>query len=205
MMEIYREAIVLEDFGPVGLPRPSEPDSAAADSQSARPAAGPPLPGQPLLASLHDAGLNDLFDRDRMGYVRDKEHVAGFQSHRFTQMPKPAHDSELRWTLVRLELIGLLKYDRPKAYVSENLPRLDELGEAATRELDDFELSALERLQTDEDLVIDEAPQRIRMLGSLRAGKQCLDCHSVPRGQLLGALSYEIVPRDRPEIVAASE
>jgi hypothetical protein len=30
------------------------------------------------------------------------------------------------------------------------------------------------------------------MLGSLRAAKQCLDCHNVQRGELLGAFSYRL-------------
>ena len=31
-----------------------------------------------------------------------------------------------------------------------------------------------------------------RMLGSLRAAKQCLDCHTASRGDLLGAFSYAL-------------
>ena len=41
---------------------------------------------------------------------------------------------------------------------------------------------------------IDDAPNRIRMVGSLRAGKDCMECHSIRRGELLGAFSYELVP-----------
>jgi hypothetical protein len=40
------------------------------------------------------------------------------------------------------------------------------------------------------------------MLGSLRAQKQCLECHRVPHGSLLGAFSYEL-RRDPPIKVAA--
>jgi len=42
--------------------------------------------------------------------------------------------------------------------------------------------------------MIDDSADRIRMVGSLRAAKNCLDCHSVQRGELLGAQTYEIVP-----------
>jgi hypothetical protein len=38
------------------------------------------------------------------------------------------------------------------------------------------------------------ATDRIRMVGSVRAAKDCLDCHSVDRGHLLGAFTYELVP-----------
>ena len=65
--------------------------------------------------------------------------MAGFESHRFTKLPGSGQEPWRRnWRVARLELVGLLKYDRPKAYVTEHLPRLDELGEAATRDLDDF-------------------------------------------------------------------
>lgn len=42
--------------------------------------------------------------------------------------------------------------------------------------------------------MIEESPDRLRMLGSLRTTKQCIECHSVRRGELLGALTYELVP-----------
>ena len=57
----------------------------------------------------------------------------------------------------------------------------------------DFEATALEELRSNEDLVVKDGVNRIRMLGSLRAGNDCLKCHSVKRGHLLGAFSYEVV------------
>ena len=45
-------------------------------------------------------------------------------------------------------------------------------------------------------------PNRIEMLGALRATKQCMQCHQVPSGTLLGAFSYEL-RRDPPIKVAA--
>jgi hypothetical protein len=130
-----------------------------------------------------------------MGYVEDREHVVGFEPHRFTKMPgASAAPLKTEWRLVRLELIGLLRHERPKAYVSAHLPRLDELKDAATRDLDAVEQTALNRLEKDEDIVIDETPDRVRMVGSLRAGNDCVACHDAPRGKLLGALTYELVP-----------
>jgi len=83
---------------------------------------------------------------------------------------------------------------RAVAYVSKNLPQMDELRAAPTRPLDPFEQQSINRLRADEDVMIDETPARIRMIGSLRASKTCLECHSVRRGDLLGALTYELVP-----------
>lgn len=40
------------------------------------------------LASMHWSGRNDFFQLDRIGYVQDRDHVAGFVPHRFTQMPR---------------------------------------------------------------------------------------------------------------------
>jgi len=71
---------------------------------------------------------------------------------------------------------------------------MDELQDAPTRPLDPFEQQAINRLRADEDVMVEDAADRIRMIGSLRASKTCLECHSVRRGDLLGALTYELVP-----------
>jgi hypothetical protein len=65
-------------------------------------------------------------------YVRDRDHVAGFRPHQFRRLP----DAPKRWQVERLELISLLKHDRPVAYFSNNLPKMDELRDAPTRPLD---------------------------------------------------------------------
>lgn len=160
------------------------------------------------LRYLHNSGVDDFLDADRMGLVRDREHVAGFQPHRFTKVPEVVYAKEQQtasWKIARLELVSLLKHDTPVAYVSKNLPQMDELRDAPTRPLDAFERNSIDRLRADEDVMIDETPDRIRMVGSLRAAKNCLDCHSVRRGELLGALTYELVlvrptRKGRPQI-----
>jgi hypothetical protein len=77
-------------------------------------------------------------------------------------------------------------------YVSENLPRMEELRGAPTRPLDGFEASALEKLRRGEALLVADAPGGVRMLGALRSVKQCVDCHGGERGDLLGAFSYTL-------------
>jgi hypothetical protein len=81
-------------------------------------------------------------------------------------------------------------------YVLDHLPRMDQLAgdDVPTRLLDEFETSALARLRTAEDVVIDDSAAPVRMLGSLRAAKLCRDCHSVQRGELLGAFTYFLHP-----------
>jgi hypothetical protein len=76
--------------------------------------------------------------------------------------------------------------------LSDELPNMERLAGVPTRPLNDFEREALHKLRTEEDLVVRFSANTIRMLGSLRAGKTCLECHSVERGELLGAFSYEL-------------
>jgi len=96
------------------------------------------------------------------------------------------------WTVAKLELVSLLKHSEPRVYVSTQLPRMDQLKDAPTRPLDPFESRSLEQLRTAQDLVLEQRASDVRMLGSVRAGKNCLQCHNVTRGDLLGAFSYEL-------------
>lgn len=148
-----------------------------------------PLPWTDLL-KLHDGGVADFLDPDTFGYVKDRRHVAGFVPHQFSQVPGPAE----RWAVERLDLVSLLLHEEPVAYVSARLPKMDELREVPTRALDEFEAAALATLRGGEDQVVRATDAGVRMLGSLRAVKQCLSCHDAARGDLLGAFSYTLRP-----------
>lgn len=181
----------------VSIPRREQWSEAIPGDSAGQEAAGPIVtrpPSPDALEAVHEGGELDFLHPVRLGYVQDKDHVAGFISHRFSEFPSLKAGNAPRWVVVRLELVSLLKHDQPVAYVSDNLPNMDELRDAPTRPLEDFENAALHRLRAEDDVVIDEAPHRLRMLGSLRAATRCLECHSVRRGDLLGALSYELVP-----------
>ena len=54
------------------------------------------------------------------GYVKDRKHVAGFQSHGFTKVPEAADE----WKVATVDLVGLLLHDKPVVYVSEKLPQI---------------------------------------------------------------------------------
>ena len=130
------------------------------------------------------------------GYVRDRDHVAGFVAH---SLGKPPGLNRPRlWELRRVELVSLLKHDPPGVYLSRHLPRMEDLKSAPVRPLDDFENFALRRLHDGEDLVVGHRTSQMKILGSLRAARQCLECHRVPRGTLLGAFSYEMVHAGPP-------
>ena len=113
---------------------------------------------RPDLLTAHDDNMVDFLNPFRFGYVRDREHVAGFRPHQFRNEPRaPAPE---RWKVGRLELVGLLKFDEPVVYLSSNLPRMDELSKAPTRPLDAFEKKAMGGLLGGEDLMMQEDKQR---------------------------------------------
>jgi hypothetical protein len=152
------------------------------------------IPQREVFDGLHLNGLVDFVDRDSLGYVAGWRRAAGFNAHGFHQMPRleGSGANQERWVIARLDLVSMLKHAEPVAYVSEELPRMDQLRKAPTRPLDELEMTMLAELQQGEDLQLLLARDRIRMMGSIRAAKQCLECHEVPRGALLGAFSYKL-------------
>ena len=136
----------------------------------------------------HERNFLSFLDPFNFGYVRDRDHVVGFRPHQF----RKEADAPQRWKVERLELVGLLKYDDPVVYLSENLPAMDELRDAPTRPLDTFESEALAKLRRGEDLMVQDHPDHMRVLGSIHAVKQCVRCHHAERGDLLGAFSYRL-------------
>jgi hypothetical protein len=142
------------------------------------------------LGELHDGGLLDFVNPRGFGYVKDRRHVAGFQSHAFSKMPGPV----AQWEVARLELVGLLTHDRPVVYLSQKLPRMDELRDAPTRPLDAFEATALAALRNGADLHVGDGSDGDRFVGAVRSVKQCVECHGGERGALLGAFSYRLRP-----------
>ncbi len=150
---------------------------------------------------LHLAAQTDFLDPDSFGALTEKPFkYTGFIEHAF-HYPATATTDFKVWQVDRLELVSLLKFDRPQVYVLDHLPRMDQLSseKVPTRPLDAFESEALEQLRTAKDVAITNDGPKYRMLGSLRAAKQCLECHNVPRGELLGAFSYRLQSATRNE------
>jgi hypothetical protein len=144
------------------------------------------------LAGPHLQGVADFVHPAGFGYVKDRQHVAGFQAHQFSQAPQIE-----QWRLQTLDLIGLLLREEPVVYVSDHLPRMDELRDAPTRPPDDFEVDGLVALRRGEDLFVRAGGDGGRALGAVRATKQCLSCHDCKRGDLLGAFSYTFADEKR--------
>ncbi|MCA9138735.1 MAG: hypothetical protein KDB00_18315 [Planctomycetales bacterium] len=163
------------------------------------------IPTKPRLDWYYEQDRLEFGESGRNGFARDVDHVAGFAPHRLAEkrsiqmdrpfgsydFPPPA-SPDRNWVLKSLQLVSLLKHGRPQVYVSKQLPDMTSLG-AEVRDLDRFEQMALRELYKGQDVHIEGRENQVRMLGSLRAIRQCLDCHSVDRGELLGAFTYVFV------------
>ena len=157
--------------------------------------AGNILNAESPIDKVHDASRIDFLDPEGYGNVlAPRTKVVRFVPHAFHHHPLARSKERPKWSIDRIELVSLLKFDGPRVYVLDHLPRMDQLSSdtAPTRELNEFEALALEQLRSQEDLIVQSEGDEYQMLGSLRAAKQCLDCHNVQRGELLGAFSYRL-------------
>lgn len=130
--------------------------------------------------------------------------VVGFQPHAFGSRPEPpatSSDSRTPWRIDALSLVSLLKHRPAAVYVSENLPNMSEVAGVPTRPLDEFESGVVGELCGGEELIVRGNSASIRMVGSIRAASQCLECHQVRRGTLLGAFSYRLSRLDNERSV----
>lgn len=145
------------------------------------------------LKNLDDASRAEFLNPLGFGYVKNRGQVSGFVSHRFTKFPDLTLGGPTgSWRIESLDLISMLKHQEPVAYVSRNLPRMDELRDAPTRPLDEFESEHLAKLRAGEGLSAAMGPRRIRMIGAIRAQEHCLSCHTAKENDLLGAFSYDL-------------
>ena len=202
-IEPDRRYIELPEAEPIALPAPQyiPADKGPETSIPAPAVPGSPgdaiasLPREDALGAMHRDSVVDFVNPRGFGYIQDREHVKGFQAHHFRQMPRlqGSEKESQRWRIQTLELVSLLKHQEPVAYLSEHLPRMDELRDAKTRPLIPFEKSALAELRRGEDLKVESTFDLIRMVGSIRAVKQCLSCHHARRGDPLGAFSYTLL------------
>jgi hypothetical protein len=176
--QILREP--LPDRPPVPQPdylRPSAPpDALLADLRGWDPGA---------MGRLHDDGVLDFVNPRGFGFVKDRR-VAGFQRHGMTKVPS----SVAAWVVAHVELVGLVVHEEPVVYVSANLPRMDDVRTVPTRPLDPFESEALDALRGGEEVYARGAGGSARMVGAIRATRQCVVCHGGSRGDLLGAFCY---------------
>ncbi len=141
---------------------------------------------------VHQISIHDFFNFQSFGFVRPDGSAAGFIPHVFHRHPLWDSETELDFDLEQLQLVSLRRFDEPRAYVLDHLPRMDQLSSknAKTRPLNAFEFGALKKLRSNEEVVSQEELESIQMMGAIRAADHCLNCHNAQRGELIGAFSY---------------
>ena len=149
------------------------------------------------LESFHMVGVRDFANPAGYGWVDQRKTVAGFEEHQFSERPTVSLEKDIpheEWNIIQFQLISLLKHDPPMTYVSSNLPSMGELNHADVRPLNSFESMGLDALHSGETstVFVRRVDDHVRMLGAIRAQHECLQCHTVPEGALLGAFSYEL-------------
>jgi hypothetical protein len=176
-------------------------DNGPPAAQPGAPADFPSSPGE-LLTTLepdgdhylyHESGATGFLNPAGFGYIQNRARVAGFAPHGFgayfgQYIYKPMN-------IDHVQLVGILMQEQPVVYLTDGLPSMEQVRQGKTRTLDPFEEAGLRALCDGEDLFVAAKGDTLRMLGSLRATKQCLKCHDAQRGDLLGALSYTLRPK----------
>lgn len=123
----------------------------------------------------------------------------------------PKAEGDLLWKIKEFELVSLLKHDPPVAYQNRAHTAgmaMADRQQFQTRPLNDIETDSLENLRGGSERVVawNERESRLQMLGAIRAKDQCLKCHDVKRGELLGAFTYWIeADQKTSEEAAASQ
>jgi hypothetical protein len=196
--EFYEHFIAAEGFGPARMAGMYAPNAKYfAFERRPRPlpiALGDEIATEADGEELHDKIMADLFNKEGFGKVVGLKRAIGFEPHGPTDLKQEIGttiEDAATWQLTRLELVSLLRHDEPRVYVAETIPLMNELAAVPHRALNEFEATALPQIETERDTVIEETPDGARMLGAVRAGNDCLQCHNGPRGKLLGAFSYE--------------
>jgi len=90
-----------------------------------------------------------------------------------------------------LQLVGLVKNPNPVVYESNKMPGMKDIKDLPTRDLNVFELQALDSIRTGEEFVAHKNGKNIRMMAPIYAGNRCTACHD-QKGQLLGAFTYTL-------------
>ncbi|MBL8891831.1 MAG: hypothetical protein JNL67_17785 [Planctomycetaceae bacterium] len=159
-----------------------------------------PLSRWPFVA-IHLNSFIDFLDPTTLGEKMETNQYLRFKSHRIAIKPRSI-EAPKTYTLERLELIGLLLHEGPVVYVTHDLPDMSTIssGEITTRAMSSFESDALVRILGGESLVVENEGENLRMVGALRAIDQCIDCHQVKSGELLGAFSYEYRLKQRGRV-----
>lgn len=208
-----------EGFGSMRMPNPSIYTIKSRRSETAPQARPEPppawSPGEPgprhqptkevaaVIEKLHGEGIVDFASVDDFGYFKSREAVSGFLPHRLSKLPVQIEPSPI--AVARVYLVGLVVHKEPVVYLTDKLPTMEKVTQMPTREPDAFEKSGIEALRAGKELHWRGGDRLTRVLGAIRATRQCVVCHSCPRGQLLGAFSYYLVPSSKAAAESVSK
>ena len=145
-----------------------------------------------------------------LGYDHSQAHLLIIVSHVFFiphELASDPKENRIDRLLARkdldelkIESIQLVSTQRRLAYLEEIRSRFREPHDmerladpaVANRELNEFESDSLVRLSEGESLVVARTADSIKMVGAIRAGPTCVECHSdASVGDVLGAFSYQ--------------
>lgn len=100
-----------------------------------------------------------------------------------------------------IRLIGMTPEYGPRLFTDMHPPKIKEIPDSPSRPLTPNELEALERLRRGESRTETFPPdpeqhaEGIRVMAPLFATQDCLKCHSVALGEMLGAFDYHLIPQ----------
>lgn len=103
------------------------------------------------------------------------------------------------WLLTDQQLVSLSTAAGPSVYLKspqkqqELMKKKPDGASTPKRPLDEFETEALAKLRAGDEVALRSDDRRMRMLGAIRARKDCLSCHDQAKeGDLLGAFTYTL-------------
>ena len=162
--------------------------------------------------SLHWESVLNFADPESWGFIAGPKQALGFRPHGFTLPLQNMGKSFLahqNLKLDSLQLISLLRFESPRAYVLDHLPRMDQLvaEDVPTRELTKFEHASIDQLRAAHKLVRSQSTpdDGLEMVGAIRAYESCLGCHNVCRGDMLGAFTYQFEYASGPPANSSTE
>jgi hypothetical protein len=135
--------------------------------------------------AIYQAFQSELDQKASYLHAEDKDFLKTWES----DGPQPG--AKTRWTVRKVQLVGLTKSLHPVVYLTDRLPTMDKVAEIPTRDLDEFENHALRLIRRGLKLHSKADGNHIRMMAPIYAAANCVKCHE-GQGELLGAFTYEI-------------
>ena len=197
-LKLNRSSIAL---GAIGLMWVS-----GAGAEAGRPAT------RPAHAAVQSEKLLQLPARDSEGHMRWKSYeqmhdffVTGFinsEGFGLSRMPTPrqmARRSTLYldgtdFRIGGVQLLSTPEGEKPFVYDTKGDATMRSISKADRRGLHAFEADAVAQLKAGKDAVMEVDHGLPVVIGAVRAGDECVNCHQVKKGDMLGAFVYPLIP-----------